>query len=638
MDFKGNIDIIHEFNSFKTTIPNRFKKYLLNQLTNNTIINCFRENNKSNPLNSILKINDKEINYLDFENESNKIAKWLLSINNKPKDKIGIIFRNSMELLLFIIAIQKIGATAVLFNNEITESKLMMGLHEINITTLITEDIFTKSTYYKLSYLIKNFYVFSKKKEKTMIVSDENHEKTNSVKIINPDEMKLLSSSLPSDIFIEQINVYDIAIIHYSNTGKTTEFSHKNIITHSDIVSSDFKITNKDYILCTYSLTKNIRSLLNIFLFLTKGVNLIIIREENNFNIWNHYDLSKATIINYSPLLINNLIESNAMENHKVRLIIGTSISKNMQERIKTVLKIPNIGLYYISINGKIMLSHLNNIQKSNIQCNLGSPGIILKQHRALSIIKVDGKDKMPIRDENGLCIECKENEPGELIKRIENKSLETAIFLGEVESDALKDNYNSVFLKNVFMPGDIWYRTRDLFKKDKKGYLYYLDALKNCYTLDENIIFPSLLSDKINSLDHILESSVYGINNPTNKTKSITMCNIIVSDDFNLNDFTSKITQSLNPNNGLPMFLKINFGSKDKNTYKILNNDTIEDLYQQQVLDRKPDFELYWLIERVINKTKNNSIISVTKNYEYSQFQDSDFKDVLMINLKPKL
>eukprot|EP00833_Pecoramyces_ruminatium_P007256 jgi/Orpsp1_1/1181288/evm.model.c7180000076599.1 len=193
-------------------------------------------------------------------------------------------------------------------------------------------------------------------------------------------------------------------------------------------------------------------------MFLTKGVNLILTNEINMENIWNLYDLYKTTIINYSPLLINNLIESNAVENNKIRLVMGTSISEDMQKKIKAILKIHYIGLYYISINGKIMLSHLNNIQKSNVHCNLGSPGIILKQHHSLSIVKVNVKNKIPIRDDNGLCIECNSNETGELIKRIENKSLETAIFLGEIEADVLKKNYNSIFLKNVFTPGDIWY------------------------------------------------------------------------------------------------------------------------------------------------------------------------------------
>ncbi|ORX59983.1 acetyl-CoA synthetase-like protein [Piromyces finnis] len=640
MDFKGSIDIVHEFNSFKTTIPNKFKKYLLNQLTNETVINCFKENNKNNPLNIILKYNDKEVNYQDFENESNKIAKWLLSINNKPKDRIGIIFKNSPELLIFITAIQKIGAVAVIINNEISESKLFLGLRELNISTLITQDFFQISTYYKLNYIMKNFYIYSDKIKKLKHSNNNNENNENesikTIKFINSYELKLMSTSIPSDILLENTNLYDIAIIHYSNTGKTTEFSHRNIIAHSNMVYSDFKITNKDYILCTYSLTKNIKSLINIFMFLTKGVNLILTTETNYNNIWNQYDLYKATVINYSPLLINNLIDSESFENHKIRLVIGTSISKNMQDKIKTILKIPFIGLYYISINGKIILSHLNNIQKSNVQCNLGSPGIVLKQHRQLSIVKINGKDKMPIRDDNGLCIECKDNEPGELIKRIENKSLETAIFLGEVESDALKD-YSNIFVKNVLSPGDIWYRTNDLFKKDKKGFLYYLEALKNCYILNEEIIYPSTIIEKINEFDYVLDSLVYGIDSPVNKNEYITMCNIIVDLDFNIVNFTEELTKVLTPNNGLPIFIKIIYGDKEKNSYKSLKNDSIEDLYKQLMLERKTGFQLYWLIEKVVNKTKN-SMVSITKSYEYAQFHENDFKDILSINLKPKL
>ncbi|OUM63669.1 hypothetical protein PIROE2DRAFT_9742, partial [Piromyces sp. E2] len=201
----------------------------------------------------------------------------------------------------------------------------------------------------------------------------------------------------------------------------------------------------------------------------------------------------------------------------------------------------------------------------------------------------------------------CRDDEPGELIKRIENKSLETAIFLGEVESDALKD-YSNIFVKNVFTP-----------------------------VLNDNIIYPSTIMDKINEFEYVLDSSVYGIDNPTNKNESITMCNIIVDTDFNMINFTDELTKILTPSNGLPIFVKIIFGNKEKNSYKSLKNDTIEDLYQQLILERKSGFQLYWLIEKVVNKTKN-SVVSITKSYEYAQFQENNFKDIIPINLKPKL
>jgi len=38
-------------------------------------------------------------------------------------------------------------------------------------------------------------------------------------------------------------------------------------------------------------------------------------------------------------------------------------------------------------------------------------------------------------------------------------------------------------------------------------------------------------------------------------------MCNIIVDTDFNIINFTDELTKLLNPNNGLPIFIKIIFG-----------------------------------------------------------------------------
>jgi len=64
---------------------------------------------------------------------------------------------------------------------------------------------------------MKNFYLYSDKKLKHTNVNNEN-ESMKTIKLINSYELKLMSTSLPSDILLEYINVYDIAIIHYSNT------------------------------------------------------------------------------------------------------------------------------------------------------------------------------------------------------------------------------------------------------------------------------------------------------------------------------------------------------------------------------------------------------------------------------------
>ena len=56
------------------------------------------------------------------------------------------------------------------------------------------------------------------KRKKVKYSNDGNEETIKTIKLINSEELKLLSTSLPSDILLEKTNVYDVAIIHYSNT------------------------------------------------------------------------------------------------------------------------------------------------------------------------------------------------------------------------------------------------------------------------------------------------------------------------------------------------------------------------------------------------------------------------------------
>jgi len=110
------------------------------------------------------------------------------------------------------------------------ESKLFLGLRELNLTTLITKDFFSISTYYKLNYILKNFYLYANKKIVVKNSNDGNEETVKTIKLINSDELKLLSTSLPSDILLGKTNVYDTAIIHYSNTLVYKYYISKNNI------------------------------------------------------------------------------------------------------------------------------------------------------------------------------------------------------------------------------------------------------------------------------------------------------------------------------------------------------------------------------------------------------------------------
>ena len=65
---------------------------------------------------------------------------------------------------------------------------------------------------------MKNFYMYANKRKKVKYSNDGNEETIKTIKLINSEELKLLSTSLPSDILLEKTNVYDVAIIHYSNT------------------------------------------------------------------------------------------------------------------------------------------------------------------------------------------------------------------------------------------------------------------------------------------------------------------------------------------------------------------------------------------------------------------------------------
>ena len=127
-----------------------------------------------------------------------------------------------------------------------------------------------------------------------------------------------------------------------------------------------------------------------------------------------------------------------------------------------------------------------------------------------LYIIKINKETMEPIRDENGFCIECALDEPGEMIgKIVPGHALKG--FQGYRDKKA---NEKKV-LNDVFKKGDIYFRSGDILVKDELGYFSFLDRAGDTYRWKgENVSTQEVEAITSNILDS-KEASSFGVQVP---------------------------------------------------------------------------------------------------------------------------
>jgi len=127
------------------------------------MINIFEEIAEKYPNNDALIFNDTHISYMELNEKANSLANYLLTENINKEDIISICINRSVELVVSILAVLKIGATYLpvdptmpkdRINHMLSDSsaKLMLSTENIDL------DISIKRTNVDLDKIIYTFY------------------------------------------------------------------------------------------------------------------------------------------------------------------------------------------------------------------------------------------------------------------------------------------------------------------------------------------------------------------------------------------------------------------------------------------------------------------------------------------------
>jgi fatty-acyl-CoA synthase len=121
-------------------------------------------------------------------------------------------------------------------------------------------------------------------------------------------------------------------------------------------------------------------------------------------------------------------------------------------------------------------------------------------------IIKFDVETEEPVRGPDGLCIEADVDEPGEAVGPITSEPRQ--------RFDGYNDEAQSKkkVLRDVFEKGDLWFRTGDLMKMDKDGYIYFVDRVGDTFRWKGENVSTSEVEIAISSMPGVKHAIVYGV------------------------------------------------------------------------------------------------------------------------------
>jgi fatty-acyl-CoA synthase len=302
---------------------------------------------------------------------------------------------------------------------------------------------------------------------------------------------------------------------------------------------------------------------------LVRGGSVVIREDFSASAFWDDVARHGCTIFQYVGELCRYLLHAPRHPSegtHRLRLACGNGLRPDIWGAFQQRFRIPRIIEFYAATEGNVTLFNFE-----------GRPGAIGRLPRLLDrrfpvrIVKFDVEREAPLRDKRGFCILCGPDEVGEVIGQIVNDPLmPTNRFEGYADA---ADSERKI-LRHVFAPGDAWFRTGDLMRRDRRGYFYFVDRIGDTFRWKGENVSTAEVAGTICRFAGIRDANVYGVAVPGHEGRA-GMAAIVAEDALDLAALRAHLHAQL-PAYARPLFLRIRREIEMTMTFKQKKTDLV--------------------------------------------------------------
>ena len=266
---------------------------------------------------------------------------------------------------------------------------------------------------------------------------------------------------------------------------------------------------------------------------------------------WEDIAQWQCTLFQYIGELCRYLLHAEPSPNdtrHNLRMACGNGLRPDVWEAFQKRFAIPRIFEFYAATEGAVSLF--------NVEGEIGSIGRTppyLAARFPTTLIRYDTEADTPARDERGLCVCCAPNEVGEAIGPLRDGPENVG---NRFEQYVDSRSSERKILRNVFRPGDAWFRTGDLMRKDVRGFHYFVDRVGETFRWKGENVSCTEVAHVIGAFNGIRETVVYGVSVPFADGRA-GMAAIVLAKELDLPALRAHIVEQL-PEYACPVFLRV--------------------------------------------------------------------------------
>jgi fatty-acyl-CoA synthase len=491
-------------------------------------------------------VSDAEtLSYCALAERINRYARWALSVGIKHGDTVGLLMPTRPDYVAAWLGISKIGGVVALINTKLVGPSLA---HCINVA---------RADHIILAGELAGVFATARPLLER------------APKVWSDNDIDVALAKLGSDPLAyrerRDVTISDPALLIYTSgtTGlpKAASISHRRILNWGGWFAGLTGASPDDRLYNCLPVYHSVGGVVAPCSMLFAGASVALAEKFSATNFWQDVVRFDCTLFQYIGELCRYLLKAPPSEferQHRLRLACGNGLRGDIWEQFQARFAIQQILEFYAATEGNFSLY--------NVEGKAGAIGRIppLLAHRfPAAIVEVDPDSGTPLRGDDGLCVVCARNEPGEAIGRIGTADEGGGRFEGYTD---VRETEKKI-LRNVFAKGDAWFRTGDLMRLDEQGFFHFVDRLGDTFRWKGENVATSEVNDAIRECRGVLDSTTYGVEIVGHDGRA-GMAAIVIGGDFDLTALTDHLALRL-PVYAHPLFLRISAGLDATETFK---------------------------------------------------------------------
>jgi fatty-acyl-CoA synthase len=511
-------------------------------------------------------LSDREcFTYLELAGRARRYARWALAQGVAKGDVVGLLMPNRPEYLAIWLGITRVGGVVALLNTNLAGQSLAHCIQAASAKHIIVAAELGEALDTALPHLAAP--------PQTWMHGGPNSPLTTHHSPLTRGIESLSAAPLEAGE-LREVTIDDRALCIYTSgsTGmpKAANVSHARVMQWGLWFAGMMDAQPSDRLYNCLPMYHSVGGVLAPGAMLAAGGSLVVRERFSARQFWSDISRWECTAFQYIGELCRYLLQSPTPEGegmaHRLRLACGNGLAAGVWEAFQERFRIPQILEFYAATEGGISLF--------NVQGKPGAIGHIppyLAHRFAPALVAFDFDKGEPIRDENGFCIRCGVNEPGEALGKVRNDPASAG---SRFEGYTSAAETEKKILRHVFTAGDAWVRTGDAMRQDEKGFFYFVDRIGDTFRWKGENVATSEVAQALCAFESILHASVYGVAIPGTEGRA-GMAALVCAGAPDLDALHRHLAERL-PTYARPVFLRLCPQAELTGTFKYAKTDLV--------------------------------------------------------------